>query len=148
MRALGLDDSYGAYVDRVPGITLAVGNAASMFGLHRRHRAALLGHLAAFEMTSSLPNSDYSQGLRRLGADAPARRFYDEHVQADAVHEQVAANDMCEGFAAASPTATGGILYGAACALALNRLFAEHLMDRWNEGTSPLRTASPAVSRG
>ncbi|MFD1498718.1 iron-containing redox enzyme family protein, partial [Streptosporangium lutulentum] len=66
MRALELDDDYGAYLDRVPAITLALSNVMSLFGLHRRHRGALLGHLAALEMTSSIPNRRCSRGLRRL----------------------------------------------------------------------------------
>ena len=60
--------AYGAYLDAVPAITLATNNVMSLFGLHRRLRGALLGHLAAFEMTSSLPNRRYGNGLRRLGA--------------------------------------------------------------------------------
>ena len=52
MRALGLDHSYGAYLDRIPGSTLATVNLMSLFGLHRRLRGSLVGHLAAFEMTS------------------------------------------------------------------------------------------------
>lgn len=143
MRALGLDDSYGAYLDRVPAVTLAINNAMSLFGLHRRHRGALLGHLAAFEMTSSLPNRGYSQGLRRLGGGAEARRYYDEHVQADAVHEQIAAHDMCGTFAAAHPDLAGDVLYGAACALTLDRLFAEHVLGRWREGLTSLRGTTP-----
>nr|WP_225312162.1 iron-containing redox enzyme family protein [Microbispora cellulosiformans] len=139
MRAVGLDDTYGAYLDSVPGATLAVGNVMSLFGLHRRHRGALLGHLAAFEMTSSTPNRRYSQGLRRLGGDAGARRYFEEHVQADAVHEQIAAHDMCGAFAAEHPGLTGDILYGAACALALDRIFAERLLGRWRAGRSSLR---------
>ncbi|WP_259406817.1 iron-containing redox enzyme family protein [Microbispora sp. H10885] len=138
MRALGLDDSYGAYLDSVPGATLAVSNVMSLFGLHRRHRGALLGHLAAFEMTSSTPNRRYSQGLRRLGGDAAARRYFEEHVQADAVHEQIAAHDMCGAFAAEHPGLTGDILFGAACALALDRIFAERLLGRWRAGRSSL----------
>ncbi|GAA3080100.1 iron-containing redox enzyme family protein [Streptosporangium carneum] len=145
MRALDLDDSYGSYVDRVPAITLAIGNAMSMFGLHRRHRAALLGHLAAFEMTSSLPNLRYGRGLRRLGGDATACRFYDEHVQADAVHEQIAAHDMCGGFAAAHPELIGDILYGAACALTLDGFFAGHVLECWTRGGTSLREAGLAV---
>ena len=47
--------------------TLADDNLMSLFGLHRRLRGALLGHLAAYEMTSSLPNRRYGNGLRRLG---------------------------------------------------------------------------------
>ncbi|HWL90700.1 MAG TPA: iron-containing redox enzyme family protein, partial [Actinomycetota bacterium] len=67
MIAAGLDGSYGAYVDRLPGTTLATVNLISFFGLHRRWRGALIGHLAAFEMTSSLPNRAYGSGFRRLG---------------------------------------------------------------------------------
>ncbi|MFB9679660.1 iron-containing redox enzyme family protein [Streptosporangium vulgare] len=139
MRGLELDDSYGAYVERVPAITLAVSNAMSLFGLHRRHLGALLGHLAAFEMTSSAPNHLYSLGLRRLGGDETARRFYDEHVQADAVHEQIAAHDMCGGFVREHPWRAGEVLYGAACALTLDRLFAEHVLGRWRDAASSLR---------
>ncbi|WP_433253934.1 iron-containing redox enzyme family protein [Streptosporangium sp. CA-135522] len=145
MRMLDLDDSYGAHLDRVPAITLAIGNAMSLFGLHRRRRGALLGHLAAFEMTSSLPNRRYGRGLRRLGGDAAACRFYDEHVQADAVHEQIAAHDMCGGFAAASPALAEDVLYGAACALTLDRLFADHVLGSWRRGTTSLREAGLAV---
>ncbi|MEU8176912.1 iron-containing redox enzyme family protein [Microbispora hainanensis] len=146
MRGLGLDDSYGAYLDRVPGVTLAISNVMSLFGLHRRYRGALLGHLAAFEMTSSLPNRRYSQGLRRLGGDAGTRRYYDEHVQADAVHEQIAAHDLCGAFAADHPGLTGDIMYGAACALTLDRLFAEHLLGRWREGRTSLWEADAEVA--
>jgi hypothetical protein len=147
MRALDLDDTYGAYVDRVPAVTLAVSNAMSMFGLHRRHRARLLGHLAAFEMTSSLPNLRYSHGLRRLGGSMAARRYYDEHVQADAVHEQIAVYDMCGRFAAENPALAEDVLYGAACALTLERLFAEHVMDRWQADASSLREDLAAAGR-
>jgi len=45
MQTLGLDERYGAYVDRLPGITLATVNLMSFFGLHRRLRGALVGHL-------------------------------------------------------------------------------------------------------
>jgi heme oxygenase-like protein len=145
MRRLDLDDSYGAYLERVPAITLAISNVMSLFGLHRRHLGALLGHLAAFEMTSSAPNHHYSRGLRRLGGDETARRFYDEHVQADAVHEQIAAHDLCGGFARRHPSRAGDILYGAACALTLDRLFAEHVMDHWRRGASSLREANLMV---
>ncbi|MFG1942685.1 iron-containing redox enzyme family protein [Nonomuraea sp. NPDC048826] len=146
MRGLGLDDSYGGYLDRVPGITLAVSNVMSLFGLHRRHRGALAGHLAALEMTSSLPNRRYAAGLRRLGGDATAARFYDEHVQADAVHEQIAAHDLCAGLAAAEPALAGDILYGAACALAVDRIWAGHVMEHWERGEPSLEAAGQLVT--
>jgi hypothetical protein len=139
MQALGLDTTYGAYVGDVPALTLATNNIMSLFGLHRMRRGALLGHLAAYEMTSTLPNRAYGNGLRRLGGDADATRFYDEHVEADAVHEQIAAYDMCGSFCEAEPEAAGDVLFGARCALALDDLWASHLLDRWSAGATSLR---------
>ncbi|MGW0809948.1 iron-containing redox enzyme family protein [Nonomuraea sp. NPDC002799] len=148
MTGVGLDGSYGAYLARVPGITLAVSNVMSLFGLHRRLRGALAGHLAALEMTSSLPNSRYALTLRRLGGDAATTRFYEEHVQADAVHEQVAAHDLCAGLAAQEPSLSGDILYGAACALAVERRWAEHVMGCWQRGVSSLEGDGDLAGHG
>lgn len=131
MRALDLDDTYGAYVDRVPAVAFAVSNTMSLFGLHRRWTGAILGHLAALEMTSSLPNRRYGNGLRRLGLGADATRFYDEHVEADAVHEQIAAHDLCGGYASENPGNAADILFGASCALAVESEFATRLLGQW-----------------
>jgi hypothetical protein len=46
LRAAGLDDTYGAYLDHVPGVTLATTNLISLFGSQRRLVPALVGHLA------------------------------------------------------------------------------------------------------
>ncbi|WDZ82531.1 iron-containing redox enzyme family protein [Micromonospora cathayae] len=136
---LGLDSGYAAYLEAVPGVTLATNNLISLFGLHRRWRGALVGHLAAFEMTSSLPNRRYGNGLRRLGLDGTATRFYDEHVTADAVHEQIAAHDLCGGLVRAEPDLAGDVLFGAAACLAVDGLLAGHLLDSWAAGGSSLR---------
>ena len=63
LEAVGLDSTYGAYLDQIPGVTLATVNLMSFFGLHRRLRGAIVGHLALFEMTSSVPNRRYGSGL-------------------------------------------------------------------------------------
>jgi len=138
MTALGLDTTYGAYVDVAPALTLASNNLMSLFGLHRRRRGALLGHLAAYEMTSTTPNRAYANGLRRLGGDADATRFYDEHVEADAVHEQVAAYDMCGSFCVAEPGHAADVLFGARCALALDSLWAAAVLAPWERDESSL----------
>ena len=143
LRGIGLDDTYGRYVDVVPAVTLAVSNLMSLFGLRRDLRGALVGHLAAFEMTSSAPNRRYSQGLRRLGADDATRRFYDEHVTADALHEQLAAYDMCGGLAEDEPALVDDIVFGAAAALHVDARFAEHLMRCWLNHETSLRDDSP-----
>lgn len=138
MRALGLDDAYGAYLDLIPGITLASVNLMSLFGLHRRLRGALVGHLAVFEMTSSIPNRRYANALRRLGYGEEATAFYDEHVEADAVHESIAAHDLAGGLAAAEPQLAGDILFGARALLALEARWAAHLLHCWGTGQSSL----------
>jgi hypothetical protein len=138
MRCLGLDPAYGAYVERLPAITLATVNLMSGFGLHRRRRGALVGHLAAFEMTSSIPNRRYGNALRRLGYGPDATGFYDEHVEADAVHENIAAWDLAGGLARAEPHTAEDILFGARALLALESLWAEHLLGCWRERRSSL----------
>ncbi|MEU5695045.1 iron-containing redox enzyme family protein [Actinosynnema sp. NPDC020468] len=142
LRALDLDDTYGGYVDRASAATLAVTNTISLFGLNRNLTGALVGHLAAFEMTSSLPNRRYGAGVRRLGGDARATRFYDEHVEADAVHEQIAAHDLCGSYARAHPGAAGDVLFGAAACLAVEAEFGRELLDRWAHGRSALHTTA------
>lgn len=140
MRELGLDPTYGAYVDNVPAITIASLNMMSMFGLNRRLRGAIVGHLAAFEMTSSIPNRFYGNGFRRLGFNANVTRYFDEHVEADAVHEQLAAHDLAGSLAEDHPKLIEDIFFGAAACLAMDGWVGEYLLDAWSEGRSALIT--------
>jgi hypothetical protein len=140
MSALGLQTRYGHYLDQVPATTLATANAMSLFGLHRRLRGALVGHLAAFEMTSTLPNRLYAQGLRRLGHESAAT-YFDEHVEADAVHEQIALRDLAGGLVRQEPDLAADVLFGAAAALTLDETAAEHLLGSWKAGRTSLRPA-------
>lgn len=141
LRGLDLDESYGAHLDAVPAITLALSNVISLFGLHRQYRGALAGHLAAFEMTSSAPSRRISRGLRRIGAPEEACEFYDAHVVADSLHEQVAAYDLCGCLASDEPELTQDIVFGAAVCLNVDARFADHVLGNWAEGKSSLRRA-------
>ena len=143
MAALGLDPAYGVYLERLPGLTLATVNLMSLFGLHRRLRGALVGHLAVFEMTSSVPNRRYGNALRRLGYGPDATAFYDEHVTADAVHESIAVWDLADGLARDEPDLAPEILFGARALLALEALWAGHLLRSWQDGGSSLRSEPP-----
>ncbi len=143
MRAAGLDASYGRYVDHVPAVTLTSLNTMTLFGLHRRLRGATVGHLAAFEMTSSIPNRMYGNGFRRLGFGEDATWYFDEHVEADAVHEQVAARDLAGGLVEASPELLDDVLFGAAACLAVDGAMARHMHDAWTAGRSSLRQPLP-----
>ena len=158
MRALGLDPEYGAYLDIIPGVTLATVNLMSMFGLHRRWRGAIVGHLALFEMTSSIPNRRYADGIRRLGFDAEATLFFDEHVTADAVHEAIAAVDLAGGLAHQDESLGADIVWGARALGHLDERWAAHVLRCWGEGRTSLRrgpaalegdaVANPAVAAG
>lgn len=148
MRALGLDPAYGAYVDALPGVTLATVNLMSMCGLQRRLRGAIVGHLACFEMTSSIPNRRYGNGLRRLGFGREATHFFDEHVEADAVHEQLAAVDLAGGLIRSEPDQAAAVMWGAAALLHLDGRWAAHLQRCWSAGRSSLRADRPTGGRG
>jgi hypothetical protein len=99
----------------------------------------LVGHLAIFEMASVVPMGRYSAALRRLGFGPRATAFYDVHVEADAVHERVAARDLAAGFAASEPDQAGQIFFGARAIMALEARFATALVDAWDAGRSSLR---------
>jgi hypothetical protein len=146
MRDLGLDPAYGALWDDAPAVAFASVNTMSLFGLHRRWRGAALGHLAAVEMTSSEPSRRYSAGLRRLGFDERVTVFYDEHVEADAVHEQIASVDMCGSLVADEPGLAPDVLFGAACSLAMDGVAATHLLGAWETGRSALRRERPLAA--
>jgi hypothetical protein len=138
LRALDLDPAYGAYIDRIPASTLATVNVMSMFGLHRRFRGALIGHLALFEMCSVVPMGRYATTLRRLGVPGAAP-FYDAHVEADVQHASVALHEMAGALARDEPELANDIVFGARTLDAVEREFATSLIDTWTAGRSSLR---------
>src|SRR3954454_24787350 len=146
LRALGLEDAYGAYLDLIPAVTLATVNLMSLCGLHRRRRGAIVGHLALFEMTSSVPNRRYANALRRLGAGEDATAFFDEHVVADAVHENIAAVDLAGGLVRQQPELCADLMWGASALVELEARWAAHLLDCWADGRTSLRAPLPAVA--
>ena len=141
MIALGLDSTYGAYVSVLPATTLLTVNLISLFALHRRWRGALVGHLAGFEIGSPQPNRRYANGLRRLGFGEQATEFYDEHVEADSVHENIAAYDLAGGLARQEPELAGEILFGVRALLWTEARFVDWILDAWEAGESSLLEA-------
>lgn len=132
MTACGLSDEPAAYVDDAVPEVLEQNNAVSMFGLHRRLRGAALGHFAAFEATSSLPSRQLVQAFERLELPAEAVAYYDEHVEADAVHEQLALRDVCGSLVAEEPDLADDVLLGAWTCLDLEARTAEAMLSRWD----------------
>lgn len=129
--ACGLDPAYGAHVDDARVSTLAVNTTMSVFGLHRRWRGAAMGHLAAFESTSSLPCRQIAAGARRLGLPEAVAVYYEEHIEADAVHEQLAVRGICVPLVDEEPGLREDVLLGVAACLELDGLAGREQLAQW-----------------
>jgi hypothetical protein len=131
MEVLGLSTGYGDYLDECPLEVLEMNNVMSLFGLHGRLRGASMGHLAAFEVTSSIPSRYLVQGLQRLGMPKEIIDYYAEHVVADSVHDQVAVRSICATLAADEPEQAEDIFFGAFTCLDQEARFARALLGHW-----------------
>ncbi|GGG25448.1 hypothetical protein GCM10007304_44140 [Rhodococcoides trifolii] len=138
MKAADLDTSYVGYVDRVPASTLAWVNLMSLFGLHRSLRGATVGHFAATEITSSPGSKRLVKGLERLGAPQECIGFYAEHVEADAVHEQILRHDVVGELLKQEPHLEQDIVFGMRALDFVEEVLAADLMAAWNAGRSSL----------
>ncbi|BBX26886.1 iron-containing redox enzyme family protein [Mycolicibacterium alvei] len=138
LREADLDDRYLGYLDAVPAESLALVNLMSMFGLHRRLRGAAAGHFAATEITSSPGSQRMVAALERLGAPEACVRFYREHVEADAVHEQVVRHDVVGNLVSREPELDTDVVFGIRAFDALEDRLAAHLMESWQAGRSSL----------
>lgn len=139
LAAADLDAGYLGYLNHVPAQTLAVVNLMSMFGLHRRLRGAAVGHFAATEVTSPPGSRRMVQALERLGAPPQCRAFYAEHVEADAVHEQVVRTDVVGDLVGREPHLDADVVFGIRAFDVVEERLAEHLMACWRDGRSSLR---------
>lgn len=131
LEASGLRPEYGAYLDQASVEILEQNNAMSMFGLNRRLRGASLGLLAAFEATSSAPSRRMAQGLGRLDFPAEMIEYYTEHVEADAVHEQLAVRSICGALIEEEPALHGDVFFGAWTNMDLEDRYAESMLIAW-----------------
>lgn len=139
MTAAGLDSTYLGYLGNVGAESLAVVNLMSLFGLHRRLRGATIGHFASTEITSPPGSRRLVEALERMGAPAQCGAFYREHVEADAVHEQVVRTDVVGDLLTREPQLESDIVFGIrACDVVENRL-ADTLLASWQAGQTSLR---------
>lgn len=148
MADLGLDPAYGHYLDAVPAPGLAVVNLMSLFGLHRAHRGALVGQFAGVEITSSPGSRRLAAGLERLGAGPAGVRFYREHAEADAVHEQLVRHGVIEALLRDEPELEPDVAFGLAASLAAEERLGGHLLRCWEAGRSSLRRPLPDAPGG
>ncbi|MEU6405055.1 iron-containing redox enzyme family protein [Streptomyces sp. NPDC046985] len=139
MTDLGLDAAYGRYLDAAGAEALATVNLMSLFGLHRVLRGALVGHFAAVEITSSPGSRRLAEAMRRTGAGPAAEFFYDEHVEADAVHEQVVRHEVIAGLLEEEPELAPDVAFGIDATGFLEDRLGARLLADWRAGRSSLR---------
>ncbi|MGW7333786.1 iron-containing redox enzyme family protein, partial [Streptomyces sp. NPDC054840] len=69
--------------------------------------------------------------------------FYTEHVEADAVHEQVVRHEVIGGLLAEEPDLEADIAFGCAATVLLEDRLARHIRENWDQGRSALRRPLP-----
>jgi hypothetical protein len=136
LAAAGLSPVYLHYLDRAPACALATVNMMSLFGLHRRLRGAMVGHFAAAEITTAPSAARMVKAIERLGGDP---YFFAEHVEADAVHEQVLRHDVLGDLLAREPDLAADVVFGIRATEFLEARFGEHVLTAWREGKTSLR---------
>jgi hypothetical protein len=143
LRTVGLDDGYGGYLDLAPAETLAEVNLMSLFGLHRALRGALVGQFATVELTSSPGSERLVKAMARLGLPAAASGFYAEHVEADAVHEQLVRRGVIRPLVAGEPELAADVVFGIRASTLLGERFGQRLLDAWARRATSLRRPLP-----
>lgn len=90
-------------------------------------------------MTSSIPNRYLRDGFARLGFGPEVTHYFHEHVEADAVHEQIAAHDLAGALVQQEPTLVGDLMFGAGASLAMDACVGTHVLAAWEADRSSLR---------
>ncbi|MQY02219.1 iron-containing redox enzyme family protein [Actinomadura macrotermitis] len=143
MEAAGLDARYLGYIDAVPAEALAPVTMMSLFGLHRALRGAMVGHFAAAEITTAPSAHRLALALQRMGADPACAVFFTEHIEADAVHEQVLRRDVIGDLLAREPGLAADVVFGVQATGLLEDRLGEHLLASWRAGRSSLPHGLP-----
>jgi hypothetical protein len=140
MRELDLSPSYGEYLGSAPATVLAEVNLMSLCGLRRRLRGASIGQFAVIELTSSPGSARLVRGAQRLGAGPATEHFYAEHVEADAVHEQILRRGVLAPLVQDEPCIAPDIVFGIQASGLLASRFADGVLQAWSRGESALRS--------
>jgi hypothetical protein len=87
-----------------------------------------------------------AQALQRLGAPPACTHFFTEHVEADAVHEQVLRRDVIGDLLHREPHLAADVVFGIAATELLEARLAGHLLTAWRNGTTSLHRPLPEHS--
>jgi hypothetical protein len=97
----------------------------------------MVGHFAAAEITTAPAAARMVKAIDRLGAGDP--HFFAEHVEADAVHEQILRHDVVGDLLEREPHLAEDVVFGVRATEFLEGRFSDHVLSSWREGRSSLR---------
>lgn len=146
MRELDLDPGYGAYVEQLPATVLAEVSLMTLCGLRRRLRGASVGQLALIELTSSPGSARLVRAARRLRCGPATEAFYAEHVEADAVHEQILRRDVLRPLLALEPGLASDVVFGIQAGQHLGGHTSDAILAAWHGSATALRQPLPGAS--
>lgn len=115
--------------------------------MHRRLRGALVGQLVTAELTSSPSSDRLVRAMHRLGCGPAAIEFFAEHIEADAVHEQLVRHGVIAPLLTAEPELAGDVVFGIQASTLLADQFSDLLLRRWAQDRSTLRIPLPDAPR-
>ena len=123
---------------------IAVVNMISLFGLHRRLRGSMVGHFAAAEITTAPSAARITKAIEGLGGGPRTTHFFTEHIEADAVHEQVLRHDVIGDLLDREPELAADVVFGVRATEFLEERFGTHVLSAWRAGRCSLHSELPA----
>lgn len=125
-----LDVSLVEALESAPAEAYAYANSAWLFGADRRLRGASLGQLCLLEMDSVEPCARAVDDWDRFDLPVEARRWYDVHVMADAVHDQVIRQQLIPAIERETPHLLDDAAWGAMVTAELLKLLDAAVLAR------------------
>ena len=127
-----------------PATTWRSTTSCRMFGLQRRLRAAPSATWRPSRPPARCPAGGFAAGIESVGLPDATARYFHEHVEADAVHEQMAVRDVCGGLLESESALLPDVLFGVAGCLFLDVLEGDHLLSDWRHEAPELHRRNEA----
>lgn len=128
VESLGLEPSIDATVPE----SLALANAMTAMATNRRYAWHAIGALGAIELTAPARSAATAAGMKRLGLDAKARRYFDLHAVLDVKHSAAWNEEALRPLVAEEPRRARALAEGALMRLACGaRCFERYRRELW-----------------
>ncbi len=128
VESLGLEPSIDATVPE----SLALANAMTAMATNRRYAWHAIGALGVIELTAPARSAATAAGMKRLGLDAKARRYFDLHAVLDVKHSAAWNEEALRPLVAEEPRRAAAIAEGALMRLACGaRCFERYRRELW-----------------